>query len=84
MLVIFVKREAHVLKKFTLTQKVILIFLIVIVIPLVIFFLFELYNLIILINKMKNKGQVSIEEEEEIKKRAIEEYLKQQESEKEE
>lgn len=58
-------------------------FLCVIVIPLVIFFLFELYRFIVIIVKAKNKGQVSKEDEEEIKKKAVEEYLKQQQEDKE-
>ncbi|MGN1095845.1 MAG: signal peptidase I [Eubacteriales bacterium] len=58
-------------------------FMVVIVIPLVIFFLFELYNFISIIVRMKGKGKISKEEEEEIKKRAIEEYLRQQEEKKE-
>lgn len=58
-------------------------FLVVIVIPLVIFFLFELYNFISLIVRLKGKRKISSEEEEEIKKRAVEEYLRQQEEKKE-
>lgn len=57
-------------------------FLVVIVIPLIIFFIYELYRFIVLIAHMKGKGKLSKEEEEEIKKRAVEEYLRQQEQEK--
>lgn len=57
-------------------------FLCVIVLPLVVFFLFELYNFIALIVRSKAKGKISAEEEEEIKKRAVEEYLRRQEQEK--
>lgn len=54
-------------------------FLVVIVIPLVVFFLYELYHFISLVISLKgNKKKISAEEEEEIKKRAIEEYLRQQ------
>ena len=53
-------------------------FLICIVVPLVLFFLFEAYNFISLIVSMKNKGKISKEDEDEIKKKAVEEYLKQQ------
>lgn len=59
-------------------------FLVVIVIPLVVFFLFELYRFIALIVRLKGGNRkLSAEEEEEIKKRAIEEYLRQQEEQKE-
>lgn len=58
-------------------------FLIVIVIPLVLFFLFELYNFIAIVVRLKGKGKISKEEEEEIKRRAVEEYLRQQEEKKE-
>ena len=53
-------------------------FLCVIVLPLVVFFLFELYNFIALIIRMKGGNKISKEEEEEIKKRAVEEYLRKQ------
>lgn len=54
-------------------------FLLVIVIPLVLFFLYELYRFVMQVRKLKGKKNISPEEEEEIKKRAIEEYLRQQE-----
>ncbi len=54
-------------------------FFLCIVLPLVLFFLYELYNFImILVVERAKKKPVSKETEEEIKKRAIEEYLKQQ------
>lgn len=53
-------------------------FMCVIVIPLVLFFLFELYNFITVLVKLRVKGKVSAEDEAEIKRRAIEEYLRQQ------
>lgn len=53
-------------------------FLCVIVLPLVVFFLFELYNFIALIIRLKGKNGISKEEEEEIKRRAVEEYLRRQ------
>lgn len=53
-------------------------FLCVIVLPLVVFFLFELYSFIALIIRLKGKKGISKEEEEEIKKRAVEEYLRRQ------
>ncbi len=53
-------------------------FLVVIVIPLVVFFLFELYNFIAVVIKVKTKGRLTADQEEEIKQRAIEEYLRQQ------
>jgi signal peptidase len=57
-------------------------FMCVIVLPLVLFFLFELVRFIRTLLKVKSKGNISIEEKEEIKKRAIEEYLRQQQLEK--
>lgn len=56
-------------------------FFLCIVLPLVLFFLYELYNFISLVVTERNKKKpvaVSAETEEEIKRRAIEEYLKQQ------
>ena len=54
-------------------------FLICIVIPLVIFFLYELYRFVrILLEEKMKKAPLSSEQEEEIKRRAIEEYLKSQ------
>lgn len=54
-------------------------FLVVIVIPLIIFFLYELYSFIMQVRRLQGKKTISQEDEEEIKKRAIEEYLRQQE-----
>ncbi|MDD4125767.1 MAG: signal peptidase I [Eubacteriales bacterium] len=53
-------------------------FLTVIVLPLILFFLYELTRFIRALIKAKGKSKLSTEEEEEIKKRAIEEYLRQQ------
>ena len=58
-------------------------FLITIVLPLIIFFLYEVYVFVkaLLTLKQKNQGdapKLTAEEEEAIKKKAIEEYLKQQ------
>ena len=56
-------------------------FFLCIVLPLILFFLYELYNFINLVVTERNKKKpapVSAETEEEIKRRAIEEYLKQQ------
>lgn len=56
-------------------------FLLVVVIPMALFFMYELYNLIKILmeQKMKRASEtVSAETEEEIKRRAIEEYLAQQ------
>ena len=56
-------------------------FFLCIVLPLILFFLFELYNFVkIIITEKAKKAPVSAETEEEIKKRAIEEYLKAQEA----
>lgn len=54
-------------------------FMICIVLPLAVFFLFELVNLIKIIMTVKVKTTIDAQTEEEIKKRAIEEYLRQQE-----
>ena len=54
-------------------------FLVVIVIPLVLFFLYELYRFIVAMINLKGKEQISAEEKDEIEKRAIEEYRRQQE-----
>ncbi len=54
-------------------------FFICIVLPLILFFIYELYNFISLVVREKaKKAPVSKETEEEIKRRAIEEYLAQQ------
>ncbi|NLN54942.1 MAG: signal peptidase I [Clostridiales bacterium] len=53
-------------------------FFVVIVLPLILFFLYELYRFIRMITKAKGGKKLSPEEEEEIKRRAIEEYLRQQ------
>ena len=58
-------------------------FFICIIIPIAIIFLFELYKFIITLIEVKSSG-VSEEDEEEIKKKAIEEYLKKQAEEKDE
>ena len=54
-------------------------FLVVIVIPLVLFFLYELYRFIVAMINLKGKKQISADEKDEIEKRAIEEYRRQQE-----
>ena len=52
-------------------------FFICIILPLILFFLYELYNFIsILVSEKAKKAPVAKETEEEIKRRAIEEYLK--------
>ena len=56
-------------------------FLLIVVIPMALFFMYELYNLIKILMEQKMKKAavaVSAETEEEIKRRAIEEYLAQQ------
>lgn len=55
-------------------------FLVCIVLPLAAFFIYELVIMIITINKIRNKGkkQITKEDEELIKQRAIEEYLARQ------
>ena len=54
-------------------------FFICIVLPLILFFLYELYNFInILVSERAKSKPIAKETEEEIKRRAIEEYLKQQ------
>ena len=54
-------------------------FFICIVLPLILFFLYELYNFInILVTERAKKAPVAKETEEEIKRRAIEEYIKSQ------
>ena len=50
---------------------------IIIVVPLIAFFVYELYNFIVVLVTMKQK-KTSKEDEEEIKRRAIEEYIRQQ------
>ncbi|HCJ40556.1 MAG TPA: signal peptidase I, partial [Ruminococcus sp.] len=52
-------------------------FFVCIVIPMAVFFLVELYKFIVTLIELK-KPALSEEDEEEIKKRAIEEYLAQQ------
>ena len=52
-------------------------FFICIILPLILFFLYELYNFIsILVSEKAKKAPIAKETEEEIKRRAIEEYLK--------
>ena len=55
-------------------------FLVCIVIPLILFFLWEVFQVVTTILKIKNKGkrQITQEDEELIKQRAIEEFLKSQ------
>lgn len=53
-------------------------FLVCILIPMAIFFLFELFKLIMVIVQMKQPAKLTENDEEEIKKRAIEEYLAEQ------
>ena len=54
-------------------------FFLCIVLPLILFFLYELYNFIsILVSERAKKAPIAKETEEEIKRRAIEEYLKSQ------
>jgi signal peptidase len=54
-------------------------FFLCVVLPLILFFLYELYNFIsILVSERAKKAPVAKETEEEIKRRAIEEYIKSQ------
>jgi signal peptidase len=53
-------------------------FLVCILIPMAIFFLFELFKLIMVIVQMRQPAKLTESDEEEIKKRAIEEYLAEQ------
>ena len=55
-------------------------FLVVIVIPLVLFFIYELYRFIVTLKSVRGEGKKTItaEDEELIKQKAIEEYLRQQ------
>lgn len=53
-------------------------FLVCILIPMAIFFLFELFKLIMVIVQMRQPAKLTETDEEEIKKRAIEEYLAEQ------
>ena len=53
-------------------------FLVCILIPMAIFFLFELFKLIMVIIQMRQPAKLTETDEEEIKKRAIEEYLAEQ------
>lgn len=55
-------------------------FLFVVVLPLLLFFLYQIYKFIIVVVSIK-KPKLSAMEEEEIKKKAVEEYLKNQEQE---
>ena len=59
-------------------------FLVIIVIPLILFFIYELVRFVFALKTVKGKGtkQISAEDEEEIKRKAIEEFIKQQEAEK--
>lgn len=59
-------------------------FLVCILIPMGIFFLFELFKLIMVIIQMRQSATLTEDDEEEIKKRAIEEYLAEQEKAKQE
>ena len=52
-------------------------FFVCILIPMAIFFLFELYKFIVVLIEVKHEDAVELDEEE-IKRRAIEEYLAQQ------
>ncbi len=58
-------------------------FLVIIVIPLILFFVYELIHFIFALNSVrkKDKKEITAADEEEIKRRAIEEYLKQQQAE---
>lgn len=59
-------------------------FFLCIVLPLILFFLYELYNFItIIVTERAKRATVSGESEEEIKRRAVEEYIKQQQNEEE-
>ena len=54
-------------------------FFLCILLPLILFFLYELYRFIrLLLSEKAKRAPVSAEQEEEIKRRAIEEYLKAQ------
>jgi len=55
-------------------------FLLCIVLPLALFFLFEIYSFVSIIVMMKIKKTTPVVDEDEIKKKAIEEYLQQQKS----
>ncbi len=58
-------------------------FFLCVVLPLVLFFIYELYNFIkLIVAERAKRAPVSKEAEEEIKRRAIEEYLREQEKEK--
>lgn len=59
-------------------------FLVVIVIPLVLFFLYELFRFFMALRSVRKSGkkEITAADEEEIKRKAIEEYLRQQEAEK--
>lgn len=53
-------------------------FLLCILLPLILFFLYELYRFIVLAAASRGRRALSEEQEEEIRKKAIEEYLKEQ------
>ncbi len=53
-------------------------FLVCVVVPLGLFFIYELYNFISTLLKARASKAITPEQEDEIKKRAVEEYLKQQ------
>ena len=57
-------------------------FLCVIVLPLLIFFGFEVFNFVKVVRQVRGKKTITAEDEEEIKRRAVEEYLRQQQAEK--
>lgn len=53
-------------------------FMVCIVVPLILFFLYELYCFIMVLVHMKAKSALSAEDKEDIKRKAIEEYLREQ------
>lgn len=55
-------------------------FMFIVVLPLLLFFLYQVYKFIVVVISMK-KPKLSAEQEEELKKKAVEEYLKSQEQE---
>lgn len=57
-------------------------FLLIIILPLAVFFIFELVNLIKVIGQLRGKKTITANDEEEIKRKAIEEYLRNQNAEK--
>lgn len=56
-------------------------FLCVIVLPLLVFFGFEVFNFVKVVKQVRGKKTITAEDEEEIKRRAVEEYLRQQQAE---